>query len=386
MQSTEGTESAAPIELPQAAERHPSPPRGGRLLGALGLLFGLLGLVAAGLLYYYMYLLYPIVPGPVSNEVFLAYGGEDAIDPAALAPYSGRSLAQKLDEALAEQARLGAELERLEAEGGQALKALRGDRELWRQGVEKALAQRLDGLPGRDPSAEREWLLAEVEFLLRMANRRLRMEWDLPAALQLLQAADEQLAALNEDGLHEVRAALAAEILRLRQKPAVDLQGLYLRLDAIKRQLATGPRLALKHALNAPTATRAPPPEEARPGEAPGFFAVLAGELADLVRFRRLDADFRAPPTAAESAYLELSLRLMLEQAQLAALKRDAKTYQASLDSALHWAAAHFDPEDPAVQKTIDAMQALRSEPLEASPPDISGSLQALRQARGAAG
>lgn len=386
MQSTEGTESAAPIELPQADERRPRPPRSGRLLGALGLVFGLLGLVAAGLLYYYMYLLYPIVPGPVSNEVFLAYGGEDAIDPAALAPYSGRSLAQKLDEALAEQARLGTELERLEAEGGQALKALRGDRELWRQGVEKALAQRLDGLPGRDPSAEREWLLAEVEFLLRMANRRLRMEWDLPAALQLLQAADEQLAALNEDGLHEVRAALAAEILRLRQKPAVDLQGLYLRLDAIKRQLATGPRLAPKHALNAPTATRAPPPEEARPGEAPGFLAVLAGELADLVRFRRLDADFRAPPTAAESAYLELSLRLMLEQAQLAALKRDAKTYQASLDSALHWAAAHFDPKDPAVQKTIDAMQALRGEPLEASPPDISGSLQALRQARGAAG
>ena len=386
MQPTEGTESAAPIELPQADERRPRPPRSGRLLGALGLVFGLLGLVAACLMYYYMYLLYPIVPGPVSNEVFLAYGGEDAIDPAALAPYSGRSLAQKLDEALAEQARLGAELERLEAEGGQALKALRGDRELWRQGVEKALAQRLDGLPGRDPSAEREWLLAEVEFLLRMANRRLRMEWDLPAALQLLQAADEQLAALNEDGLHEVRAALAAEILRLRQKPAVDLQGLYLRLDAIKRQLATGPRLALKHALNAPTATRAPPPEEARPSEETSFLAVLAGELADLVRFRRLDADFRAPPTAAESAYLELSLRLMLEQAQLSALKRDAKTYQASLDSALHWADAHFDPEDPAVQKTIDAMQALRGEPLEASPPDISGSLQALRQARGAAG
>ena len=396
MQSTEGTESAAPIELPQASERRPRPPRSGRLLGALGCAFGLCGLAAAGFMLYLLHatgfmhlaLFWPMAGSMPAESVYFSPGAaaaaDSAIDALALARNANRDLTQELDDALAEQARLRTDLQRVEEQQSQALQALQGDRALWRQEVEDALAQRFNALPGRELSAEREWQLAEVEFLLRMANRRLLMEWDLPTALQLLQAADAQLAALNEDRLHEVRAVLADEILRLRQRPAVDLQGLYLRLDAIKRQLAARPRFVPQPTLNEPPATRAPSPEQA--DDQSGLLAVLVEELASLVRFRRLDADFQAPPSAAESAYLALNLGLMLEQAQLAILKRDPAAFAASLDSALHWAAMHFDAEDAEAQERVAALRGLRAIDLGAPPPDISGSLRALRQIRGAAG
>ena len=400
MQSTEGTESAAPIELPQASERRPKPPRSGRLLGALGCALGLGGLAAAGFLYLMLYsmgFMHPAMffsamagPGPGEDFTYFSPGGPNASDPAvdamALTKILGRDLTQELDDALAEQAQLRSDLNRLHEQQRQALQALQSDQALWRQEVEDAWAQRLSALPGRDPSAEREWQLAEAAFLLRMANRRLLMEWDLPTALQLLQAADEQLAALNEEGLHEARAALANDILRLDQRPGIDLQGLHLRLDAIKRQLAARPRSAPRRVLNELAAIRPPPPEEARSRDQPGFLAILAQELAGLVRFRRLDADFQAPPSAAQSAYLALNLGLMLEQAQLAILKRDPAAFAASLDSALHWAAIHFDAEDAEAQETIAALKNLRAIDLGAPPPDISGSLRALGQARGAAG
>ena len=89
------------------------------------------------------------------------------------------------------------------------------------------------------PTTPRQWRLSEAAFLLRMANYWLQFEGDVQVALKTLQRADEVLQAVqnslkqDEYDLLPVRSALAQEILALRQVKPVDVQGIFLRLQAL---------------------------------------------------------------------------------------------------------------------------------------------------------
>lgn len=346
--------------------------------------------------------------------------------------------ARRLAELQVAQSRLRDDLQRLTAERQAAFEAFRADLEERQRASEKALAESAGGLTVPDYSPNQEWKLAEAEFLLRAANYKALFEQDVDAALRLLRSADGILGGLGGPAALRARSTIASELLSLEQADAVDPSAIYLRLDAIKRRL-TDLRLALPEytaAVSAYTAvpeTAAAPlamdnagnpvpfdsagspvpdpaftgqtsPEPAAPpmvtggqtpdqdadsateafaaGDQDGFFAALGRELGQLVRFRRIDTTLERPPAPAESDLLEINLRLMLEQAQLAALKRDQAVYAASLDAALDWARALLDRQDGRVRETIEALEALRHLDLEKPLPDISGSLDELLEAR----
>ena len=80
------------------------------------------------------------------------------------------------------------------------------------------------------------WLLAETEYLLRLANQRLIMAGDVAAAQSLLSSADNILREMDDVGLHPVRAAVAADVAAVRAVPTVDIEGIYLRLSALSEQ------------------------------------------------------------------------------------------------------------------------------------------------------
>ena len=57
-----------------------------------------------------------------------------------------------------------------------------------------------------------DWLLAEAEYLLRIANQRLLIEQDIRGALAALNAADQVLRETDDVGAYPVREQLAREI------------------------------------------------------------------------------------------------------------------------------------------------------------------------------
>ena len=330
----------------------------GRLLAAFGFLFALGALAAVGYLYF-----------------LLVYSDPNAGLVGSLAQATGERAALRDDvHQLEERLRLSEERLRLSEEGrsqAQAEWAAQVDERL--AAADSALTEALNQITQAAPPSEREWKLAEVEYLLRVANHRLLMEQDVATALGLLQAADGILEALDDLVLHPVRAALADEMLALSRSEGADVQGLYLRLDALKRQLET---LAL-----AMPQYRLAEPEEA-PNEPSGVLDAVAAEFRQLVRFRRIDTPAKPLLAPKEAVYLELNLRLMLEQAQLAALKRDQVVFDSSLGSALEWVRNYLALDDPDVQDTLEALADLRQVQLDVPLPDLSASLNALVQVR----
>jgi uroporphyrin-3 C-methyltransferase len=77
--------------------------------------------------------------------------------------------------------------------------------------------------------------------------------------------------------------------------------------------------------------------------------------------------------------YLELNLRLMLERAQLAALRREQVVYLQSLETAADWIDSYLDGEDPGIRRSLEELSLLSTVQLDRPLPDISGSLSTLQ-------
>ncbi|MDE0453081.1 MAG: uroporphyrinogen-III C-methyltransferase [Gammaproteobacteria bacterium] len=263
--------------------------------------------------------------------------------------------------------------------------------------AELSAERRADGPP--DPGA---WRLAEVEYLLRIANNRLLMERDTRAADQMLAAADAILEELDDYALHEIRAILAEERMALANTKTANAESIFLTLEAMKDALGGLP-LKQPEYFSATDATGAsgsgstdapgrifreigstPEPAADQEPEAPGeesesFGKALQDRFYGLFEFRTRDSIAPRPLIRPEEAiYLELNLRLALERAQLAMLRGDQTLFATSLSSARQWLDEYVDPENAAMQRIAQDLDRLADLDIEQSLPDISRSLSRL--------
>lgn len=277
------------------------------------------------------------------------------------------SLEQRLDEGFAT---LATDVEALRRDAERA-ELVRRELRDWQTRREQAA-----GDAGPTPAPAQRWQVAEAEYLLRVANYRARLEADAGGALGMLAAADRALADAAPFAYHDVRALLAQERAALEAVAGTDVQGIYLRLAALKGQLD---RLPLRPPAYMANEADFNAQEEAAAATVPD---TVLGRLAGLVRFRGDGPPARPllPPEQAE--YLQLNLRLALNHAQLAALRRDQAAFAASLAAASKWLADHVNLHTDAGRALAAALDALQEENLAATLPDISGSLTRLRALR----
>lgn len=251
--------------------------------------------------------------------------------------------------------------------------------------VQAELRQHQDALAGALERAQRTLsdgdLLAalEAEELLRLAAQRLWVSRAADQALPLLVRADELLAQRADPGLEPVRAALAADLTALRLIETPDVEGIYLRLEALQDGMDTlplvpRPERAEAEAVAAPAATAA------------GFWARLWDNAvaaarqfsAEHLRVRTLE---QAPPgllSAAAEGRLRQYLRLLLSQAQFALLERQPGIYRAALGKAIELLEAHFG-SDERVAATAAALTELRARNIAPQLPDLRSAREQLR-------
>lgn len=331
---TDATQEAAAAAPPVKAR--------GRFMGFLGLLFGLAGLGVAGFLYYKLIYLAP------DAVVDARFGALEA----------GLEANRQTLDALADSQ-------------AQALREFAADQRRARDASAEEVLEAVNRVSAAAPPSRREWKVAELAYLLRIANHRVLMERDVNGALTLLKAADGILQDLDDFALYQVRAQLADEILALENVESNDVQGLFLRLEAIKTEISAQ-QVKLPRFEKDDT--------DAADQAEPGFLAALWEQIGGYMRFRRFEGESVRPLLAPEEeAYLELNLRLMLERAQLAALRREQAVYEQSLQTTADWISRYLDLENPGVVRSLQELEALSGVTLDRPLPDISGSLSALK-------
>ena len=265
-------------------------------------------------------------------------------------------------------------LRQIQKEQPAALESFQADQQRRLAEVESNLIDALNAVSSQAPPPPRVWKLAEAEYLLRIANHRLLMERDVTGALQLLRGADQILLEIDDFGFFEVRSQLADEILALGAVRDNDLQGIYLRLEAVKGEIVKLPLKVPEYLLASD--------EEPVTGDEVGFVAGLRAQFASYLRFRRLEGGQKPLLAPEEAVYLELNLRLMLERAQLAALRRQQVVFEQSIATARDWIVEFLAVDEQTTQRIVAELQELLEVELNLTLPDISGSLTALVAAR----
>lgn len=341
-----------------ASQSQPRPPRrSGRGVAYLALVAALAAATGAGYVYWL----------GQAREARLAALAEELTE-------TGRA-AGRWDE-------LAAETARLRAQVAQMRRALERQQQALEE-TRAALTETMAEARGQQPRGPVEWRIAELEHLLRGANQRLLMERDARGARQLLRAAEDLLAALDDFALHEVRALVVEDIAALGRYRGEDVQRVFLRLEALRGAFGELP-LRLPRFLGAREGpTPAPGAEDQDDGAEGSFLDAVFGRLKGLVRFRRHQGEAVRPLLPPEQAeYLEQHLLLAIDRAQLAALRRHQAVFDASLASADEWLEAYLDPTAEAVRRVRAELDSLRQVELATPPPDLSRPLARLRQLR----
>lgn len=267
------------------------------------------------------------------------------------------------------------------------LARVRQEQERQEQAIEEtrgSLAEAVTAAREQQPPGPLQWRIAELEHLLRGANQRLVLEGDVPGARRLLESADEVLAALDDFALHEVRALVAEDMAALAAYRGADLQGVFLRLEALRDGLRDLPlRLPEFTRSNQASGQQAASETPADENAEQSFFGAVLARLKGLVRVRRHDGAALRPLLPPEQAeYLEQHLLLALDRAQLAVLRRHQAVFDASLATADEWLADYLDTEHDAVRRLRAEFAELRQVDLAGAPPDLSRPLARLRQLR----
>ncbi len=229
-----------------------------------------------------------------------------------------------------------------------------------------------------------DWLLAEAEYLLRIANQRLMIEKDIRGAMSALEAADEVLNESDDIGVYPVRQQLAREILALKGLTGVDRTGLYLTLEAAIDSIHQLTDQALISE-NAPGfVVNAAQGESAGTGEEPGAVVQawnkVKATLMQVVVVRRMDEPVKPLLSPDQSAYARLNLQLMLEEAEMAVLRGNQPLYERALTKARTTIDDWYNASNPRVTALSDTLAELAGKNVDPELPDISQSLDLLKE------
>jgi uroporphyrin-3 C-methyltransferase len=245
------------------------------------------------------------------------------------------------------------------------------------QGIESRLAQQRAELSRFGAVDRQDWLLAEAQYLLRLANQRLIMADDVVAAKALLGSADSILKELDDVTLYAVRAAVAADLAAVRAVPQRDVQGMYLALAALIEQ---ADKLVIFQMPEKIERARVEPAEDWKGRLLQGYEAALL-KLSDYLIIRRRDVPIEALMDPQWEGLVRQNLRMLLEQAQVALLSGNELLFRESLERAQHWLTEFFVSDEAAAKALADEVAVLREAKIALEMPDISRSLAAVDEA-----
>lgn len=216
------------------------------------------------------------------------------------------------------------------------------------------------------------WRLNEAKSLASLAQQRLLLTADLPAAQQLLAASDKVLAYIDDPSVLPARRALAQDMQKLAAAQQLDTTALLLQLGALIDQLRqlTLPQAHDKNALPATDAS-------ATTAAGSSWWQRLLARLP--LSIQRSDAALPLPLAAAQLAQVRLSLGMDLQQAQLALLQGRAAVYTQALTQADAILSRYFSAQDANVKSLRAALARLKAVHINQALPQIGAGLEAIQ-------
>ena len=228
---------------------------------------------------------------------------------------------------------------------------------------------------------KRDWVLAEVHYLLNLAQFNVQFRHNIPVTIQLLTAADHRLQSINDPTFLALRKAMAADRQRLRSTMVVDVPGLLVKIQALSKSVSQLPLLPPGVITATPSAVAAPQKTEETSQGWRGAWQKTVKQLRGLIIIEKdngLSAEALVP---IQHGYDNLYVQTLLTQLQWAVLQGDDGFYQATLQNIEGYVAAHYLQSSEAIEGLHKTLADLRTVHVNQAYPDIKETEAALKAA-----
>ena len=257
-----------------------------------------------------------------------------------------------------------------------------------------------------------ETTIEEVEQLLFIANKQLRLANNVTSAMIAIQEADARLQRINHPQISHLQNVLAKDMGLLKAVPEIDIVGIGLKLDSLAEEIDQLP-LAMEGATS-PEINDVPNKSQTsggvlgilkdffkgdpnEPQETGGTLKTIQDFLletwanlnkyVDIEQFVNVEQLVRIEhvgkqdiPDPSHSYFLRENLKLRLLAAHNALLARDAGNFQAYLETSIEWINKHFNNKSELGISMLETLDQLHSNEIALNVPNILTSYDAVRK------
>lgn len=229
----------------------------------------------------------------------------------------------------------------------------------------KELEAKVAAISGSDA---KNWLLAQADFLVKLAGRKLWSDQDVTTAGALLKSADESLAEMNDPSLIDVRRAITEDIASLASVSQIDFDGIILKLNQLSNQV-DDLRLADNNTDEAPMDEDNGEVSSSLTEWRQNLVKSWHNFMSEFITVRRRDSSAEPLLAPNQDVYLRENIRSRLLVAAQAVPRHQNEVYQQSLETVSTWVRAYFDMNDPTTKAFLSQLDELSQQSINMDVP-----------------
>lgn len=241
------------------------------------------------------------------------------------------------------------------------------------QRQQDALAKKLEEVQEKvaviSGSDAKTWLLAQADFLVKLAGRKLWSDQDVTTAAALLKSADASLADMNDPSLISARRAITDDIASLSAVSQVDYDGIILKVNQLANQI-DNLRLADNNDDDTPMDSDSDELSSSISEWRVNLQKSWQNFMDSFITVRRRDET--AVPLLApnQDVYLRENIRSRLLVAAQAVPRHQEETYKQALDNVSTWVRAYYDTEDATTKAFLEDVDKLSQQSITMNVPE----------------
>ena len=220
-----------------------------------------------------------------------------------------------------------------------------------------------------------DWLIADAEYLLSVANERLHLVGDINTTREALEAADQRLRESGDAATFKVREEIAKELSQLKSITVPDVVGIYATIQTLQDRVD-------KLALVLPYTGKTLVADVKKPSESNvenlGLLDSAISQLQGAVVIRHTEHEVKEILTPEEALFIREQLRVKLEMVKISLVQRNEALFQSSLADVKKWTEQNFTKNTDDNSFLAD-LERLNITKISSQLPDISLSLKMIK-------
>lgn len=246
------------------------------------------------------------------------------------------------------------------------------------QQQQKALGKTTEKIFNITHRDQRQWMLAEVSYLLSLANQRVIISSDVQGAIAALKGATNRLSDLADPKLLVVRKQIAREIASLKSLKLADINGITLQLDNMLQEV---PQLSFKTPQQQTQQLQEQQQKiELASLDENNFFYNLWERIKSLVTVKKHSAPIKNAIEAINRNEIEQDIQYRLMAARQALIHKNSELFQREAGKALEKLSFYYDDTDNRVVEINKELKLISNTQLVADIPDITGSWKMVQK------